>query len=154
MRRQVLWMAPEILLGERYNEKIDVYAFAMVLLELISRQLPWQEAGKTQPRRGLRLALARRDGHRFALPMCTLALTAVDAFRRCIIVSGPSTLCSHAILAADTGAAVLVWAGVSQTEVPHRVTSNDRPTSQLGEAGCAQYLYGSHASATAPLASR
>ena len=46
-------MAPEILLGERYNEKIDVYAFAMVLLELISRQLPWQEAGKTQPRRGL-----------------------------------------------------------------------------------------------------
>ena len=34
-------MAPEILLGERYNEKIDVYAFAMVLLELTSRQLPW-----------------------------------------------------------------------------------------------------------------
>ena len=34
-------MAPEILLGERYNEKIDVYAFAMVLLELASRQLPW-----------------------------------------------------------------------------------------------------------------
>ena len=74
-------MAPEILLGERYNEKIDVYAFAMVLLELVSRQLPWKEAGKTQPRRGPRLALTRRDCQRFALAMCTLALIDVDAFR-------------------------------------------------------------------------
>lgn len=37
----VLWMAPEILLGSRYNEKVDVYSYAMVLVELVSRQLPW-----------------------------------------------------------------------------------------------------------------
>jgi serine/threonine protein kinase len=31
----VLWMAPEILLGKTYNEKVDVYGFAMCLVELI-----------------------------------------------------------------------------------------------------------------------
>ena len=37
----VLWMAPEILLGDRFNEKVDVYSFAMCLLEVASGQLPW-----------------------------------------------------------------------------------------------------------------
>ncbi len=37
----VLWMAPEILLGRRYNEKIDVYSYAMCLVELVDKQLPW-----------------------------------------------------------------------------------------------------------------
>ena len=37
----VLWMAPEILLGRRYNEKIDVFSYAMCLVELVDRQLPW-----------------------------------------------------------------------------------------------------------------
>eukprot|EP01043_Picozoa_sp_COSAG02_P034635 COSAG02_NODE_2434_length_8868_cov_96.980388_3_plen_351_part_00 len=36
-----LWMAPEILRGNTYNEKVDVYAFAMCLLELVARELPW-----------------------------------------------------------------------------------------------------------------
>ena len=37
----VLWMAPEILLGEAYNEKVDVFSFAMVLVELVAQALPW-----------------------------------------------------------------------------------------------------------------
>eukprot|EP01043_Picozoa_sp_COSAG02_P008550 COSAG02_NODE_275_length_26232_cov_85.210424_15_plen_1132_part_00 len=37
----VLWMAPEILLGNTYNEKVDVYSFAMCLAELVSGKLPW-----------------------------------------------------------------------------------------------------------------
>ena len=37
----VLWMAPEILLNRRYNEKIDLYSYAMCLVELVDRQLPW-----------------------------------------------------------------------------------------------------------------
>ena len=37
----VLWMAPEILLGRVYNEKVDVYSYSMCLLELVARQLPW-----------------------------------------------------------------------------------------------------------------
>ena len=36
----VLWMAPEILTGETYNEKVDVFSYAMVLVELISYKLP------------------------------------------------------------------------------------------------------------------
>ena len=37
----VLWMAPEILLGGKYNEKIDVFSFAMCLIELVDGRLPW-----------------------------------------------------------------------------------------------------------------
>jgi serine/threonine protein kinase len=36
-----LWMAPEILAGSTYNETVDVYSFAMCLLELVSRRPPW-----------------------------------------------------------------------------------------------------------------
>ena len=43
----VLWMAPEILLGETYNESVDVFSYAMCMLELISTNLPWQ-GGKTK----------------------------------------------------------------------------------------------------------
>ena len=39
-RGSVLWMAPEILTGETYNEKVDVFSYAMVLVELISCKLP------------------------------------------------------------------------------------------------------------------
>jgi len=37
------WLAPEILRGEDYNEMIDVYSFGMLLYELASRQLPFDE---------------------------------------------------------------------------------------------------------------
>jgi len=36
-----LWMAPEIMRGDQYNEKSDVYSFALVLWEMISNQLPY-----------------------------------------------------------------------------------------------------------------
>ena len=37
----VLWMAPEILLAGKYNEKIDVFSYAMCLVELVDGRLPW-----------------------------------------------------------------------------------------------------------------
>jgi serine/threonine protein kinase len=37
----ILWMAPEILLGDTYNEKIDVFSYAMCLVELVDCRLPW-----------------------------------------------------------------------------------------------------------------
>jgi serine/threonine protein kinase len=43
----VLWMAPEILLGDTYNEKVDVFSYAMCLAELRSGHLPWQ-GGKSR----------------------------------------------------------------------------------------------------------
>ena len=36
------WMAPEVLKGDVYNESVDVYAFAMCLLEMISGEVPWR----------------------------------------------------------------------------------------------------------------
>jgi len=40
-----LWMAPEILLGKTYNEKVDVFSFAMCLIELMDHHLPWHGYG-------------------------------------------------------------------------------------------------------------
>eukprot|EP01098_Paradermamoeba_levis_P014665 TRINITY_DN70_c0_g1_i3.p1 TRINITY_DN70_c0_g1~~TRINITY_DN70_c0_g1_i3.p1 ORF type:complete len:360 (-),score=123.87 TRINITY_DN70_c0_g1_i3:147-1097(-) len=34
------WMAPEVMLGEKYNEKADVFSYGMVLVELITRKKP------------------------------------------------------------------------------------------------------------------
>eukprot|EP00929_Paragymnodinium_shiwhaense_P029315 TRINITY_DN16823_c0_g1_i1.p1 TRINITY_DN16823_c0_g1~~TRINITY_DN16823_c0_g1_i1.p1 ORF type:complete len:417 (-),score=122.96 TRINITY_DN16823_c0_g1_i1:105-1355(-) len=36
------WMAPEVLAGDDYNEKVDVYSFAMVLFEIICREIPFE----------------------------------------------------------------------------------------------------------------
>ena len=35
-----LWMAPEIYMAGPYNETVDVYSFAMCLIELLARELP------------------------------------------------------------------------------------------------------------------
>eukprot|EP01132_Coremiostelium_polycephalum_P006275 gene6275-7818_t len=37
------WLAPEIMMNNQYNEKVDVYSFAIVLWELISRDIPFEE---------------------------------------------------------------------------------------------------------------
>ena len=37
----VLWMAPEILRGQIYSEKVDVFSYAMCLVELVDCKLPW-----------------------------------------------------------------------------------------------------------------
>ncbi len=34
-------MAPEILMAKRYNEKVDVYSFGMLLYEMVSGKLPY-----------------------------------------------------------------------------------------------------------------
>ena len=39
----VLWMAPEVLLGQVFNEKVDIYSYGMCLLEVVARQLPWTD---------------------------------------------------------------------------------------------------------------
>ena len=54
----LLWMAPEVLSGQRYNEQVDIYSFAMCLIELIDCKLPWHWCGQaevtTQVTRGQR----------------------------------------------------------------------------------------------------
>jgi serine/threonine-protein kinase CTR1 len=43
----VLWMAPEILMGSVYNEKVDVFSYAMCLVELVDFHLPWHGCANT-----------------------------------------------------------------------------------------------------------
>jgi serine/threonine protein kinase len=37
----LVWMAPEMILGARYNEKVDVYSFGIILWEIYTRQKPY-----------------------------------------------------------------------------------------------------------------
>merc|ERR1719198_501572 len=37
------WMAPEVFTGTRYDEKVDVYSYAMLLFEVICREMPFEE---------------------------------------------------------------------------------------------------------------
>lgn len=37
------WVAPEVFMGHIYDEKVDVYAFAMVCFEVIFYELPFEE---------------------------------------------------------------------------------------------------------------
>ena len=39
--------------GERYNEKVDVYSFALVLLELVACEMPWFSVKTSAPAPGL-----------------------------------------------------------------------------------------------------
>ena len=38
-----LWMAPEVVAGQRYDAKADVYSFGIVMWEISSRDEPWKE---------------------------------------------------------------------------------------------------------------
>jgi serine/threonine protein kinase len=37
------WMAPEVFCGGEYDEKVDVYSFAMILFEIICREIPFED---------------------------------------------------------------------------------------------------------------
>jgi serine/threonine protein kinase len=37
------WMAPEVMQDREYNEKVDVYSYGIVLVELLSRSTPFHD---------------------------------------------------------------------------------------------------------------
>jgi len=54
------WMAPEVLNGNSYNEKIDVYSFGIVMFEVIARAIPYEETGLD----AIKIAVAVSKGKR------------------------------------------------------------------------------------------
>jgi len=38
-----MWMAPEIIMGKKYTEKADVYAFGVILWEILTRLEPYED---------------------------------------------------------------------------------------------------------------
>jgi len=39
------WMAPEVLDGHSYDEKVDVYSYGICLYELVARRIPYDNSG-------------------------------------------------------------------------------------------------------------
>jgi len=37
------WMAPEVFSGEKYDEKVDIYSYAMILFEILCREIPFED---------------------------------------------------------------------------------------------------------------
>ncbi|KAJ8576062.1 hypothetical protein ON010_g3150 [Phytophthora cinnamomi] len=44
-----LWIAPEVMMGERYDDKADMFSFGIVLSELDSQQNPYAHAKENNP---------------------------------------------------------------------------------------------------------
>merc|ERR1712173_358621 len=40
------WMSPEVCQGQEYTKKSDVYSFAVVMWEIASRKIPFQDSKK------------------------------------------------------------------------------------------------------------
>lgn len=56
------WVAPEVLAEQGYTEKADVYSFAIILWELLTRQIPY--AGKNT----MQVVRSVDRGERLAIP--------------------------------------------------------------------------------------
>merc|ERR1719261_1542477 len=59
------WMAPEVASGKHYDEKADVYSYAMALFEIICREVPFQEK---QPQDVVRLVAEGKRPDMEAVP--------------------------------------------------------------------------------------
>ena len=70
------WLAPELMRGERATLSSDVYAFGVVLWEVMTWQLPWGNANPWTVSRaaGGRTPLAGGHAHAYLhMPACALA---------------------------------------------------------------------------------
>merc|ERR1711924_300926 len=63
------WTAPEIVQGATYNEKVDQYAYGMLLLEILTGRPPWHsEAPKGQQLAPLKVMQMVVSGRRPPMP--------------------------------------------------------------------------------------
>lgn len=73
------WMAPEVLRGDDFDVRADVYAFGVIMWELITRSLPWPDKNMAQL-----VGLVGFSGARLEIPVNTDAPPALVALtKRC-----------------------------------------------------------------------
>ena len=53
------YMAPEVVLGQPYNEKVDVFSFGVILFEVLNRKLMLVDEIKTDPRKDAQVTPCR-----------------------------------------------------------------------------------------------
>jgi serine/threonine protein kinase len=69
-----LWMAPEVLSGNSYDEKVDVYSFAVVLYELLCRWIPFEGCGLEPVSIAVAVTSGRRPDTKYAPSDCPPSL--------------------------------------------------------------------------------
>ncbi len=47
-RLTLRWVAPEVLAGSQYGKAADVYAFGVIMWEILTWQVPWDDLGPWQ----------------------------------------------------------------------------------------------------------
>lgn len=80
------WLPPEVLSGESHGASTDVYAYGIVLWELLSWDIPWKEESPWQvnfrsvqtPRPNRWSKLSKRDSKSWRCIHCVAAFPALD----------------------------------------------------------------------------
>jgi serine/threonine protein kinase len=69
-----LWTAPEVIMGEKYTAKADVFSYGIVLTELLTRKIPYEELTEGKTAFSIMLKVAN-EGLRPSIPeWCPSAL--------------------------------------------------------------------------------
>jgi serine/threonine protein kinase len=77
----VLWMAPELVLGEdSYDEKVDVFSYAMCLIELVNQEKPWAGSKVRQETISVHLVQGKRPTHQLRRANSQLQLLISDCW--------------------------------------------------------------------------
>lgn len=63
------WVAPEVLAGSHYGKAADVYAFGVIMWEILTWQVPWDDLGPWQVQPWLSQRLVTRTLHEKALSL-------------------------------------------------------------------------------------
>ncbi|CAJ1422368.1 unnamed protein product [Effrenium voratum] len=64
------WMAPEVLSGQGYDEKVDVYSYGICLFELITRRIPYEGSGLEPVSIAVAVSRGRRPDPKFVPQDC------------------------------------------------------------------------------------
>ena len=71
------WMAPEVLGGSSYNEKVDVYSYGIVMYEVLCREIPFEDTGLDGMKVAVAVSKGKRPNLEFVPKTCPIDLVAL-----------------------------------------------------------------------------